>query len=122
MVIANRILIIAVVATFSWSAAYADDRRGAPQQTGVYYAFGQVTDVQPIMRTVRVTTCSMTSPPRSSPNIGPSGFRARVGFIPTSPQHAAGTRMEPPPSFACAIGTTPAATAAAEPPLEPPVE
>ena len=56
MVIANRILIIAVVATFSWSAAYADDRRGAPQQAGVSYAFGKVTDVQPIMRTVRVTT------------------------------------------------------------------
>ena len=35
---------------------------------------------------------------------------------------AAGMRIEPPPSFACAIGTMPAATAAAEPPLEPPVE
>ena len=31
-------------------------------------------------------------------------------------------RIEPPPSLACAIGTMPAATAAAEPPLEPPVE
>src|SRR5689334_13863553 len=30
-------------------------------------------------------------------------------------------RIEPPPSFACAIGTNPAATAAAEPPLDPPV-
>lgn len=29
-------------------------------------------------------------------------------------------RMDPPPSFAWAIGTTPAATRAAEPPLEPP--
>ena len=29
-------------------------------------------------------------------------------------------RMEPPPSEAWAMGTTPAATAAAEPPLEPP--
>ncbi len=29
-------------------------------------------------------------------------------------------RIEPPPSLACAIGTIPAATAAAEPPLEPP--
>ena len=28
--------------------------------------------------------------------------------------------MEPPPSLACAAGTMPAATAAAEPPLEPP--
>jgi hypothetical protein len=31
-------------------------------------------------------------------------------------------RIEPPPSFACASGTIPAATAAAEPPLDPPVE
>ena len=29
-------------------------------------------------------------------------------------------RIEPPPSVACASGTIPAATAAAEPPLEPP--
>ena len=29
-------------------------------------------------------------------------------------------RIEPPPSVACAIGAMPAATAAAEPPLEPP--
>ncbi len=31
-------------------------------------------------------------------------------------------RIDPPPSLAWAIGTMPAATAAAEPPLEPPVE
>jgi hypothetical protein len=30
--------------------------------------------------------------------------------------------MDPPPSLACATGTRPAATAAAEPPLDPPVE
>ena len=30
-------------------------------------------------------------------------------------------RIEPPPSFPCAMATMPAATAAAEPPLEPPV-
>jgi len=30
-------------------------------------------------------------------------------------------RIEPPPSFAWATGTRPAATAAAEPPLDPPV-
>ena len=30
--------------------------------------------------------------------------------------------MEPPPSLACAAGTMPDATAAAEPPEEPPVE
>ena len=36
--------------------------------------------------------------------------------------YLAGTRMEPPPSLACAMGTMPAATAAAEPPLLPPTE
>ena len=34
----------------------------------------------------------------------------------------AGLRIEPPPSFAWATGTTPAATSAAEPPEEPPEE
>jgi hypothetical protein len=33
-----------------------------------------------------------------------------------------GMRLEPPPSWACASGTMPAATAAADPPEEPPVE
>src|SRR5205807_4129232 len=55
-----------------------------------------------------------------SPKSGPSEFRPRVGFRPTRPQHAAGMRIEPPPSLAWATGTTPAATAAAEPPEEPP--
>ncbi len=40
--------------------------------------------------------------------------------MPTSPQHAAGIRIEPPPSDAVAAATSPAATAAAEPPDEPP--
>ena len=47
--------------------------------------------------------------------------RPREGFRPTSPQHEAGMRIDPPPSFACASGTTPDATSAAEPPDEPPV-
>ena len=42
------------------------------------------------------------------------------GFNPTNPQNAAGIRIDPPPSVAVAIGTTPALIAAAEPPLEPP--
>ena len=41
--------------------------------------------------------------------------RSRVGLSPTRPLTAAGIRIEPPPSFAWAIGTTPAATIAAEP-------
>src|SRR6185312_7107169 len=46
--------------------------------------------------------------------------RPRPALSPTSPQHAAGMRMEPPPSLAPAHGTIPAATADAAPPDEPP--
>ena len=46
--------------------------------------------------------------------------RPRLGLSPTSPQQAAGMRIEPPPSLPWATGTIPAATAAAEPPEEPP--
>ena len=49
-------------------------------------------------------------------------MRPRVGFNPNKPQQEAGIRMEPPPSLAVAIGTIPAATAAADPPLLPPGE
>ena len=57
-----------------------------------------------------------------SPNSGASDTRPRDGLSPTSPQHEAGMRIDPPPSLAWAIGTRPAATAAAEPPLDPPGE
>ena len=43
-----------------------------------------------------------------------------MGFIPTTPQRAAGWRIEPPVSEPRASGAIPAATAAAEPPEEPP--
>ncbi|CAB4802217.1 unannotated protein [freshwater metagenome] len=49
-------------------------------------------------------------------------MRPWLVLSPTSPQHDAGMRIEPPPSLACAIGTMPAATAAADPPDEPPGE
>ena len=58
----------------------------------------------------------------TSPIIGPSLIRCRVVFSPTRPLLEAGMRIEPPPSLAWAIGTIPAATAAPEPPLEPPAE
>src|SRR5947208_4593830 len=57
-----------------------------------------------------------------SPVSGPSEILWRVGLRPTRPHSEAGIRIDPPPSLACATGTIPAATAAAEPPLEPPVE
>ena len=47
-------------------------------------------------------------------------LRDRVGLRPTRPQQAAGTRIEPKPSEACAIGNMRVPTAAAAPPLEPP--
>src|SRR5262245_27793978 len=47
-------------------------------------------------------------------------MRPWLGLNPTSPQNAAGMRVEPPPSLAVAAGTRPAATAAALPPLDPP--
>jgi hypothetical protein len=56
----------------------------------------------------------------TSPSNGAWVIRARVGLSPTRPQHDAGIRIEPPPSFPCAIATIPDATAAAEPPLDPP--
>jgi hypothetical protein len=43
-----------------------------------------------------------------------------VGFIPTTPQSAAGWRIEPPVSVPSAAGAAQAPTTAAEPPLEPP--
>ena len=47
-------------------------------------------------------------------------MRPKLGLKPTSPQKPAGMRVEPPPSLAVAAGTSPAATAAALPPLDPP--
>src|SRR5215510_15179834 len=47
-------------------------------------------------------------------------LRPRVGLRPTAPQQAAGARLVPKPSEACAIGSIRAPTAAAAPPEEPP--
>ena len=68
--------------------------------------------------TDRVSTPSETR--KLCPPSGPTETRPRAGFSPTSPQHDAGIRIEPPPSLPCATGTIPAATAAAAPPLDPP--
>src|ERR1051325_1311295 len=48
--------------------------------------------------------------------------RPYVGFNPTMPQQAAGPRIEPPVSVPVAPGQRNAATAAPEPPLDPPGE
>src|SRR5690625_3123630 len=65
-------------------------------------------------------TPSSAAPWNSSPRSGPAGIRPRLAFSPKTPQHAAGIRIEPPPSLAPASGTIPAATAAAAPPDDPP--
>ena len=75
-----------------------------------------------LSRTERVTTCSTIRPPIISPRSGPWEVRPRLVFSPTRPHSLAGMRIEPPPSLACPTGTIPEATAAAEPPLEPPVD
>src|SRR5207249_1092322 len=48
------------------------------------------------------------------------GTRPKVCLKPATPQHAAGMRLDPPPSVPMPNGTRPAATAAAAPPDDPP--
>src|SRR5690606_26862226 len=69
-------------------------------------------------RTLRVIHPSCAMPDTLSESItwGPCETRPRVGFSPTTPHLAAGSRTEPPPSLPWATGTRPAATAAAAPP------
>src|ERR1700737_2686643 len=47
-------------------------------------------------------------------------MRPKLALNPGSPVKEPGIRVDPPPSLAVAMGTRPAATAAAEPPLDPP--
>src|SRR5665811_311889 len=73
-----------------------------------------------LSRTVRETTPWVTIPNITSPVCGPYGPIPRLVLRPTRPLQAAGIRTEPPPSLAPAAGTMPAATAAPDPPDEPP--
>ena len=78
-------------------------------------------------------TCSSSAASRTSRANGPiwssddanairpyRETRPYVGLRPTTPQNAAGSRMLPPVSLPSASVASPAATAAAEPPLLPP--
>ncbi len=56
-----------------------------------------------------------------SSGIGQVGIRPRVGFMPNVPHIDDGAVIEPAESVPVAPGRRPAATAAVEPPLEPPV-
>ena len=88
--------------------------------------FGVATGAAPEMatNTAAVVATSQPSTPTWS-RVGESGCtpstgtRPWLGFRPTTPQYAAGRRIEPPVSVPRAAGQTPAATSAAEPPLEP---
>src|SRR4051794_41912676 len=70
-------------------------------------------------RTVLAIGPCVISPPRGLAT-GKFETRPRDGFRPTTPQQLDGILMEPPPSDPSATGQTHAATAAADPPLEPP--
>jgi hypothetical protein len=72
-----------------------------------------------VSRTERVTTNSALL---AAPGPRGEGIRPRDGLSPTMPHHAAGMRIEPAPSFACATGTSPEATAAQAPPEDPPAD
>jgi hypothetical protein len=75
-----------------------------------------------LSRTLRVRAWLTATPKNRSLICGPGGVRLRLGLRPNRPLSAAGWRMDPPPSVACAIGTMPEATAAAAPPLDPPAD
>mmetsp|Transcript_29145 Transcript_29145/g.64427 ORF Transcript_29145/g.64427 Transcript_29145/m.64427 type:complete len:249 (-) Transcript_29145:625-1371(-) len=85
---------------WSWLASTAYSRA----QSSTLRAMG------PYVATVQ----SISTPPRPV-------TRPLVGFRPTVPQKELGMRMLPPPSLPTAKGQSPAATAAALPPEEPPV-
>ncbi len=70
-------------------------------------------------RTVRAIGPDVPSPSAPDP-YGAGETRPRDGLSPNRPQQEAGMRIEPPPSLPCATGQSPAAVAAAAPPLEPP--
>src|SRR5262249_19057504 len=75
-----------------------------------------------LSRTERVSMWATLRPAHPSVPSGPHGLRAREGLSPKRPHHPAGSRIEPPESLPWAIGTRPAATAAADPVLDPEVD
>src|SRR5216683_4866886 len=72
-----------------------------------------------VSRTVRLRPPSTSRGHAGAPKL-PGSRRPRDALRPNRPQCEAGMRIEPPPSVPWASGKTPAATHAAEPPLDPP--
>ena len=97
--------------------AASANERGAAAPPGPLAAIASSTSA--------VSSTERVSAPKTiqwlpSLSCGARGTRPSCGLRPNSPQHAAGMRIEPAPSAASAAGTRPAATAAADPPLDPP--
>src|SRR5215471_890501 len=107
----------------STPTSVANGRTGGGAQYGSPSAGPAVASSNTALsRTERVSACSTAAPAATSPYSGPSGLRARVGFRANTPHADAGYRSDPPRSLPCANGTMPAATAAADPPLDPLVD
>lgn len=56
MLILKRFIVTVLLGAIGLSTAYAGDHRRGAQDAGAYYVYADVTDVQPIVRTVQVTT------------------------------------------------------------------
>src|SRR5205085_8476924 len=91
----------------------AGSRRSGPATTSSSSA---------VSATVRAIGPVCASEPQDGgENPGERGTSPKVGFSPTTPQNDDGTRIDPTPSVPIASGPHPAATAAAAPPLDPPL-
>jgi len=73
-----------------------------------------------LSRTDKVRACSVDSPPRPRRDRAPWCVRPRVGLRPTSPQQAAGARIEPKPSEPWAPAASASQPRRPLPPLDPP--
>ena len=102
-------------------SAPTSSRKGRAGAGALYQASGSgaesVSRIAAASATVRVTAPSTIAPSQLWLS---RGTRPRLGLRPTRPQQAAGIRIDPPPSLACAAGNIPPAVAAAAPPLDPP--
>ncbi len=74
----------------------------------------------PIVRAIGPTTPNIENGPADCGKCPVEGIRPGVGFKPQIPQKCEGTRIDPPPSLPTPPAESPAAIAAASPPLEPP--
>src|SRR5689334_1808469 len=104
----------------SGSASGVSGPGGTGQVSGSARAGPAMTDrASAASRTVRVSgpSTDKVGQPRKP---GILGTRPKVGLWPTTPQNAAGIRIDPPPSVPRAIVVAPYATEAPAPPLEPP--